>query len=237
MEYLIKYFPNGKTKQRMNLGHYLYVTLNRALSSHKATKVILNTPNPDVPTWKWLRIPWVPFLWQSSSWSSLFRWVGPNKFYGNISFIGRQAALFGNKGLWWGGGGGGGRVSQYTLHCSAFPQCVSFQCALIRCTARGHNGSHNGSQCSMFIGRTHTTWVTMGLTMVRGKRGRRGSHGFGQMLCFKLSGVVQPTAAAAIFLSDTAFQLVWPAPGLLMVCSWCRETPWEMQRDILKEGY
>ena len=190
MEYLIKYFPNGKTKQRMNLGHYLYVTLNRALSSHKATKVILNTPNPDVPTWKWLRIPWVPFLWQSSSWSSLFRWVGPNKFYGNISFIGRQAALFGNKGLWWGGGGGGGRVSQYTLHCSAFPQCVSFQCALIRCTARGHNGSHNGSQCSMFIGRTHTTWVTMGLTMVRGKRGRRGSHGFGQMLCFKLSGVV-----------------------------------------------
>ena len=178
---------------------------------------MLNTPNPNVRTWKILRIPWVPFLWQSSSWSSLFRWVGPNKFYGNISFIGRQAALFGNKGLWW-GGGGGGRVSQYTLHCSAFPQCVSFQCALIRCTARGHNGSHNGSQCSMFIGCTHTTWVTMGLTMVRGKRGRRGSHGFGQMLCFKLSGVVHRCCYLfARHCVSACLACPWTFDGLLLV--------------------
>ena len=44
------------------------------------------------------------------------------------------------------------------------------------------------------------------------------------------------SATAAIFLSDTAFQHVWSAPGLLMFCSCCRETPWEIQRDILKEG-
>ena len=97
----------------------------------------------------------------------------------------------------------------HNIPCNAllFPS-VSFQyslaqCALIRCTARGHNGSHNGSQCSMFIGHTHTTRVTMGLTMVRGKRGGGG----GRMVldkCF-VSTCPASSTAAAIFLSDTAF--------------------------------
>ena len=155
--------------------------------------------------------------------------MGPNKFYGNISFIRRQAALFGNKGLW--GGGGGGRVSQYRPAALLFPPLCVFNIhpALMRCTARGHNGSHNGSQCSMFIGHTHTTWATMGLTMVRGKRRVRG----GRMVldkCF-VSTCPASSTAADIFLSDTAWLL-------MDCCSCCRKTRWEemQQRDVLKEG-
>ena len=115
--------------------------------------------------------------------------MGPNKFYGNISFIGRQAALFGNKGLW--GGGGGGRVSQYTLLCPAFPQWVLSMCCPDTLHCKG----------SQWV----TQWVTMldvhrPHTQYKGHNGfdngagqerrGRGSHGFGQMLCFNLSGVV-----------------------------------------------
>ena len=118
----------------------------------------------------------------------------------------------------------------HNIPCTALLPCsvLLAHCALIRCTARGHNGSHNGSQCSMFIGHTHTTWVTMGLTMVRGKR--RGSHGFGQMLCFKLSmsGV------------HRCYLFVRHCVSACLACSWTFDVLLWLQRnsmgDILKEG-
>ena len=157
---------------------------------------------------------------QSSSWSSLFRWVGPNKFYGNISFIGRQAALFGNKGLW-GRRRRGQSFTIYTLLCPAMLfSSVCFQYTLIRCTARGHNGSHNGSQCSMFIGHTHTLqgsqWVWQWC---------RARGGVGWFWTNALFQVVRRPPPLLSFCPPLLFSMSTLLLQLFVFCSCCRETP------------
>ena len=106
------------------------------------------------------------------------RQVGPNKFYGNISFIDWRAALFGNKGLW-----GRRRRGQSFTILQACVVCVNghnvLQCKGSRWVTQWVTVLHVHS--SHKYTSTHTTWVRMGLTMVRGKR-ERGI--LDKMLCF-----------------------------------------------------
>ena len=99
------------------------------------------------------------------------RQVGPNKFYGNISFIDWRAALFGNKGLW-----GRRRRGQSFTILQACVVCVNghnvLQCKGSRWVTQWVTVLHVHS--SHKYTSTHTTWVRMGLTMVRGKREREG---------------------------------------------------------------
>ena len=114
------------------------------------------------------------------------RQVGPNKFYGNISFIDWRAALFGNKGLW-----GRRRRGQSFTILQACVVCVNghnvLQCKGSRWVTQWVTVLHVHS--SHKYTSTHTTWVRMGLTMVRGKREREG---FWTNALFLVAPDVQP---------------------------------------------
>ena len=118
-----------------------------------------------------------------------------------------------------GGGGGGGRVSQY-VPCNAFLQCVlSIYPDTLHC-----KGSQWVTQWVTMLDvhrpHTHTTWVTMGLTMVRGKRG------VGWFWTNALFQVVRRPPLLS-FCPPMLFTMSSLLLQLFVFCSCCRETPAE----------